>query len=135
MRRLRRSMQQRLPGPYDHWWNSSAATWRAKATQFSRCMAIRMLHHTQPPESHVGAAQRLPTIAAMWQNFTGRADREDWPAARRKPRRCTATAIRAVVSKDPSFYLIAVRPCLGATGGREGRSMSPRSSTSTLASR
>jgi DNA replication protein DnaC len=25
---------------------------------------------------------RLPTIAAMWQNFTERADREGWPAAR-----------------------------------------------------
>jgi hypothetical protein len=24
----------------------------------------------------------LPTIAAMWQNFTERADREGWPAAR-----------------------------------------------------
>jgi DNA replication protein DnaC len=26
--------------------------------------------------------QRLPTIAAMWQSFTERADREGWPAAR-----------------------------------------------------
>jgi hypothetical protein len=25
---------------------------------------------------------RLPTIAAMWQSFTERADREGWPAAR-----------------------------------------------------
>jgi hypothetical protein len=25
---------------------------------------------------------RLPTIAAMWQGFTERADREGWPAAR-----------------------------------------------------
>ena len=25
---------------------------------------------------------RLPTIAAMWQTFTERADREGWPAAR-----------------------------------------------------
>jgi DNA replication protein DnaC len=25
---------------------------------------------------------RLPTIAAMWQDFTERADREGWPAAR-----------------------------------------------------
>jgi hypothetical protein len=25
---------------------------------------------------------RLPTIAAMWRTFTGRADREGWPAAR-----------------------------------------------------
>jgi len=25
---------------------------------------------------------RLPTIAAMWQSFTERADREAWPAAR-----------------------------------------------------
>jgi hypothetical protein len=25
---------------------------------------------------------RLPTIAAMWQSFTDRADREGWPAAR-----------------------------------------------------
>jgi DNA replication protein DnaC len=25
---------------------------------------------------------RLPTIAAMWQQFTARADREGWPAAR-----------------------------------------------------
>ena len=25
---------------------------------------------------------RLPTIAAMWQEFTERADREGWPAAR-----------------------------------------------------
>ena len=25
---------------------------------------------------------RLPTIAAMWQNFAERPDREGWPAAR-----------------------------------------------------
>jgi DNA replication protein DnaC len=36
------------------------------------------------PQHNCGAATALtlPTIAAMWQSFTERADREGWPAAR-----------------------------------------------------
>ena len=70
---------------------------------------------------------RLPTIAAMWQSFTERADREGWPAARllatlaelelaeRDQRRISATSGRGLLRHPakPSTASILL-PCADA---------------------
>jgi hypothetical protein len=58
---------------------------------------------------------RLPTIAAMWQDFTERADREGWPAARLLATLTEldlAEVIGAKVLAEPHFSLAPAR--LGA---------------------